>query len=156
MSCCGSHVPAWPSLEAALGKPYLSHKAGRGPLAQWRLSGVLPLRQESFNHTQDSGLLVGTSLYWQLPSQSRPTVDLLPLLCSILNCQSSYKAGSYLTVQGLEGLSEPGGPLSHFDRELLVPQLMGWSRDWVFRIYLFPGSWAWAPLPSFSTVGSGE
>lgn len=81
MSCCGSHVPAWPSLEAALGKPYLSHKAGRGPLAQWRLSGVLPLRQESFNHTQDSGLLVGTSLYWQLPSQSRPTVDLLPLLC---------------------------------------------------------------------------
>lgn len=88
---------------------------------------------------------MGTSLYCScLLSLGQQLICFrFPCCVAILNCRSSYTAGR--PVQGLEGLSEPGGPLSHFDRELCVLQLVGWSGDWVFG----PAPAAGHGLPTF-------
>lgn len=71
-------------LEEAWGKPCLTSQGRQKPascvasgscVTEWCL---FPWGRKSFIPTQDSSLLVGPSLYWQPPSQSRQTVDLLP------------------------------------------------------------------------------
>lgn len=67
-------------------------------------------------------------------------------------------------MQGLEGLSKPGGPLSHFDRTVPCASAGGREQRLGFWIYLFPGlsvlprqlGTGSLTGPSFSTVGSGE